>query len=116
MTESSVDGRSIRLTKIAGQDLAGAIAAIDDPGGRARFAARLRGVLGQVLRFLLSGRLVPERRSSGCREVMVPPYRIVYAIVGAEVQVVRVWHGRRDLRAPDLAIELAAEVDVAELK
>jgi toxin ParE1/3/4 len=42
------------------------------------------------------GRVVPERRSLGYREIVLPPYRLVYAVAGAEIQVLRLWHSRRD--------------------
>ena len=42
------------------------------------------------------GRVAPERRSLGYREMMIPPYGLVYAVSGAEIQVLRFWHARRD--------------------
>jgi ParE toxin of type II toxin-antitoxin system, parDE len=40
--------------------------------------------------------VAPERRSLGYREIILPPYRLVYAIAGNELQVLRFWHSRRD--------------------
>jgi plasmid stabilization system protein ParE len=42
------------------------------------------------------GRVVPERRSAGYREIILPPYRLVYAISSGEIRVLRYWHSRRD--------------------
>jgi hypothetical protein len=35
------------------------------------------------------GRVVSERRSLGYRELSLPPYRLVYAVVPGEIQVLR---------------------------
>jgi plasmid stabilization system protein ParE len=51
-------------------------------------------------RFAERGRVVPELRRRGVtafRELQLPPYRLVYRIVGAEVWVVALLDGRRDL-------------------
>jgi toxin ParE1/3/4 len=53
--------------------------------------------LGQYPR---SGRVVPEFGSEGLREVICPPFRIVYRLDDARVRVVRVWRSERSLRIP----------------
>ena len=43
------------------------------------------------------GRVVPEEQDENIREIILPPYRIIYRVL-AEAQVVaiaRVWHGAR---------------------
>jgi plasmid stabilization system protein ParE len=43
------------------------------------------------------GRMVPEEQDENIREVILPPYRIVY-LVFAETHVIaiaRIWHGAR---------------------
>jgi toxin ParE1/3/4 len=42
------------------------------------------------------GRIVPERRSLGYREIILPPYRLVYEVAGGEIRILRLWHSRRD--------------------
>jgi len=43
------------------------------------------------------GRLVPERAERDCREVIAPPYRIIYRVLEDKgvVQVLRFWHAAR---------------------
>ena len=55
--------------------------------------------------FPQSGRKVPEFDRSEIRELVLPPYRIVYQIdeVKKQVGVARFWHGARDgMKADDL--------------
>ena len=47
------------------------------------------------------GRLVPEFPGSNLREIIVPPYRIIYTLRTDLVVILRVWHGRRDLTKVD---------------
>jgi len=48
------------------------------------------------------GRIVPEFGSPALRELIHPPFRIVYRRGGKRVQVVRVWRTERLLRlSPD---------------
>jgi plasmid stabilization system protein ParE len=44
-----------------------------------------------------SGRVVPEYGEENVREVIVGPYRIVYAVTDDEVLVLYVFHGRRSV-------------------
>lgn len=53
----------------------------------------------RLTEFPQSGRIVPERLAQGYREVIVAPYRIVYSVVGTDVRILRVWHGRRSMGA-----------------
>ncbi len=48
--------------------------------------------------FPLSGRVVPEFGIDGLREVVHPPFRIVYRVGDKRVRVVRVWRSERLLR------------------
>lgn len=55
------------------------------------------GIMGKVRpleNYPLIGRVVPERKDTGFREVFHGPYRIVYRVKNApkEVEVVRIWH------------------------
>jgi plasmid stabilization system protein ParE len=51
------------------------------------------------------GRVVPEFEQQGYRELIVAPYRIVYEVRQRRVIVLRVWHGRRELRAESVPEE-----------
>ncbi|RKT44641.1 type II toxin-antitoxin system RelE/ParE family toxin [Thiocapsa rosea] len=46
------------------------------------------------------GRIVPEFGQSFLRELIHPPFRIVYRRESKRVRVVRVWRGERLLRLP----------------
>ncbi len=71
--------------------------AFDKPGAAKKLAGRIRQRVRDLASHPLSGRTVPEFPGSPYREVIVAPYRIVYEVVGAELRVLRVWHGRREL-------------------
>ena len=63
----------------------------------------LAEVLAQVERladFPESGREVPEFGLAQLREVIHPPFRIVYRLDEARVRVVRVWRSARLLELP----------------
>jgi len=47
-----------------------------------------------------SGRVVPEFDQPSLRELIQPPFRIVYRRGTAHVQVVRVWRSERLLKLP----------------
>jgi toxin ParE1/3/4 len=47
-----------------------------------------------------SGRIVPEIAIGGLREIIHPPFRIVYRLEEARVRVVRIWRSERLLEIP----------------
>ncbi len=47
-----------------------------------------------------SGRVVPEFQVEHLREVIFPPFRIVYRFEKNKVRIVRVWRGERLLKMP----------------
>lgn len=47
-----------------------------------------------------SGRIVPELENPSLREIIKPPFRIVYRRERERVRVVRVWRGERSLALP----------------
>ena len=63
----------------------------------------LREVLSQVERlakFPESGRIVPEFSATHLREIIHPPFRIVYRLDKTRVRIVRVWRSERILKMP----------------
>jgi toxin ParE1/3/4 len=88
----------IRWTRLALQDLADSRAHLEReaPLAWTKMASRLRGALSQLRRHPGSGRVVPERRAQGYREIVLPPYRLVYAIESRELHVLHFWHARRN--------------------
>lgn len=47
------------------------------------------------------GRIVPEFGRTAVRELVHPPFRIVYRRDPERIRVVRIWRGERILRIPD---------------
>jgi toxin ParE1/3/4 len=63
----------------------------------------LREVLSQIERvadFPESGRIVPEFGVAHLREIIHPPFRIVYRLDKSRVRIVRVWRSERLLKMP----------------
>jgi plasmid stabilization system protein ParE len=61
------------------------------------FGCRLMAKVDLLAQFPEIGRMVPEEQDENIREIILPPYRIIYRVL-AENQVVaiaRVWHGAR---------------------
>jgi plasmid stabilization system protein ParE len=88
----------IRWTRFALADL---IAARDhlasvDPGIAEAMLGGVSDALARLRKHPRMGRTVPERAALGYREVVLPPYRLVYLLAGSEIQVLRFWHSRRD--------------------
>ena len=92
---------AIRWTRFALADLVAIrdYIATDNPIAADAMVATLRDAVERPTEFPQSGRVVPERRAQGYREVIVAPYRIVYSVVGGDVRTLRVWHGRRSMGA-----------------
>jgi plasmid stabilization system protein ParE len=83
-------------TRQAQADLAAIRAFItqDSPHYASVVVARVIAATDQLVRFPESGRAVPEFQDPLVREVVHPPYRIVYRLVGVdEVHVLTVHHG-----------------------
>jgi plasmid stabilization system protein ParE len=63
----------------------------------------LREVFSQLERlaeFPESGRIVPEFGVAHLREIISPPFRIVYRLDKTRVRIVRVWRSERILKMP----------------
>jgi plasmid stabilization system protein ParE len=72
------------------------IAANNRPAAES-FGFRLMAKADMLEQFPEIGRVVPEEQDENIREIILPPYRIIYRVL-AEAQVVaiaRVWHGAR---------------------
>ncbi len=48
----------------------------------------------------LSGRIVPEFNVEHLREIIHPPFRIVYRYDKKRVRIVRIWRSERQLKMP----------------
>lgn len=48
----------------------------------------------------LSGRVVPEFQVEHLREIIYPPFRIVYRSEKNKVRIVRIWRSERVLKVP----------------
>lgn len=54
----------------------------------------------RLTEFPESGRIVPEFGVAHLREIILPPYRVVYRLDKLRVRVVRVWRSERQLKMP----------------
>lgn len=48
-----------------------------------------------------SGRIVPEFGLANLREIIYPPFRIVYRLDAESIWIIRVWRSERQLKVPD---------------
>jgi len=87
------------VTEIANEDLAGLVHYItrDNPAAAERFGLALLEKLKLLHEHPMLGRVVPERGEPNLREIIHPPYRVVYRVREREqiVEVLRFWHGAR---------------------
>jgi toxin ParE1/3/4 len=65
-----------------------------------RMLDRLLARAAQLSDFPDSGRHVPEARDTQIRELFESPYRIIYLVQAARIDVLAVVHGRQDLHWP----------------
>lgn len=72
------------------------VAAVD-PASAERLVERLYRRIATLERFPGRGRLVPELPGSGLRELVEGHFRIVYRVVGDDVQVLTVFDARLPL-------------------
>jgi plasmid stabilization system protein ParE len=85
----------VRWTEHAFENLRGIHAqiALASPAVAREVAARLWESAGQIRQFPDSGRIVPERRSPEIRELVLPPYRLVYRRRETMIEVLTIFHG-----------------------
>jgi toxin ParE1/3/4 len=65
-----------------------------------RLVRDLVDLASQLAYFPESGRVVPEFEAAWLRELIHPPFRLVYRLDGERVRVVRVWRSQRMLTCP----------------
>ncbi len=91
--------RELRWTEHAVKQLA-ALAeyiSLDSPIYAEHVVDRLVGRLDQARRLPESGRHVPEFEREDLRELVEPPYRLIYRVRPDAVEVLSVLHGRQRL-------------------
>ncbi|MEW6111452.1 MAG: type II toxin-antitoxin system RelE/ParE family toxin [Thermodesulfobacteriota bacterium] len=65
-----------------------------------RLLAEIISAVERLAGFPLSGRIVPEFGIAQLREIIHPPFRIVYRVDDRCVRIVRVWRSERVLKIP----------------
>lgn len=70
----------------------------DSPDNAAAMASRVVAAAEDLARFPRMGRVVPEFEREDLREVLVPPYRLIYRVGRDHVELAFLYHGARDLR------------------
>ncbi len=87
----------LRWTLQAADDLAAIKDFIgrDSPVYARQVVERLYAAAGQVLTFPDSGRIVPERGEPYIREVVRPPYRIIYRRGPELIEILTIHHSAR---------------------
>lgn len=93
----------VRWTEQATEDLEeiGAFLARRSPAAARRILSKLERRASKLSQLPPRGRVVPELEPFGIREwreLIEPPYRIVYALTERRVSVMAVLDGRRDLQ------------------
>jgi plasmid stabilization system protein ParE len=72
----------------------------DAPEVGQRLVGEVMAAVEQLGRFPESGRVVPEFDTPQLRELIHPPFRIVYRLAYDNVRVVRVWRSERLVQEP----------------
>jgi len=70
----------------------------DNPSAAENMIKTIRNKVERLKDFPTSGRVVPEFQSPALREVIVPPYRVVYRVVSSEIHILRVWHSKQEIK------------------
>ncbi|TAN43309.1 MAG: type II toxin-antitoxin system RelE/ParE family toxin [Nitrospirae bacterium] len=65
-----------------------------------RLISEIIGRAARLAAFPLSGRIVPEFNISDLREIIYPPFRLVYRCDKKKVRIIRVWRSERLLKLP----------------
>lgn len=65
-----------------------------------RLVGEIVGQVEQLAAYPESGRIVPEFGLPAVRELIHPPFRIVYRVGATRLWIVRVWRSERQLKMP----------------
>lgn len=65
-----------------------------------KLVAEIISKIERLVSHPLSGRVVPEFNVEHLREIIYPPFRIVYRYDKTKVRIVRIWRSERLLRLP----------------
>ncbi|MDA8180229.1 MAG: type II toxin-antitoxin system RelE/ParE family toxin [Desulfobacteria bacterium] len=71
------------------------------PEAAERFLAEILKNVEKLMRFPMAGRIVPEFGVEFLREVVVPPFRVVYRVDPGRIRIVRVRRSERLLEIPE---------------
>jgi toxin ParE1/3/4 len=74
-----------------------AFIAVNNPAVAQSFGLRLMAKVDLLEQFPQIGRVVPEEQDENIREIILPPYRIIYRVLAENnaVAIARIWHGAR---------------------
>lgn len=94
--------RQVAWTETAWRDLerTAEFIAEDSPGYAAALVRRVRDIARSLDEMAERGRVVPELEEPAVRELIVGSYRLIYEIDGANVNILGLIHGARDLAVP----------------
>ena len=67
-----------------------------------RWVAKMLAAAELAARFPLMGHAVPDFDDENVQQVIVYSHRLIYRIAGKDIEILRVWHGSRLLRAEDI--------------
>lgn len=92
--------KKLRWTILSIEDLVAIKTKIaeDNPIAARNVVKTIRKKVERLRGFPESGRIVPEFGNPKLREVIVSPYRIVYRIADPEVHILRIWHGKQEIK------------------
>ncbi len=92
--------RSITFTESAVSDLENILGYYREQGAPETGKKLVAEIIGQTERLSLypkSGRIVPEFGMEQLREIIHPPFRIVYRHEKNKIRIVRIWRSERQL-------------------
>jgi toxin ParE1/3/4 len=84
-------------------DDAVAYVAADDPAAALAWLERLLERVRSLADYPDSGRMVPELQREDVRELIVPPYRVIYRRTANAVEIAAIRHGARHFDEGGLA-------------